>query len=212
MAEFNFAGWQNGTNWYNTARTLKNAADKIRESYLEGYHNLNKIIMDSLCSGAQLQTTHEDFIDIDMYPVFMMLMGYSIENIFRGIIICGEWLENRDSVDLTIDYAKLKAQVRDDATSSGMSLDKHGLRRLLNAKHMGIKFSDDEKNMMDELDEFVKWVGRYPVPLVHDPNDPYCFRKLQPIELPYPYQIIDTLYIKAMEELERLCVLQGEKI
>ena len=199
MANFNFAGWQNGTNWYNMAKTLKNSADMIREAYLEAYTHLNKRIMESLSNGGVLHTTHEHFFNIDQYPVFMMLMGYSMENIFRGIVICGEWLDDSDSVDAIVDYAAFKAQVRGDM-SSKIILNKHGLRRLLDAKHMGIKFSKEEKSMMDELDKFVRWGGRYAVPLEHDPSDPHGLLKLQPIDAPYPFQVIDTMYVKSMEE------------
>ncbi len=211
MSNFNFAGWQNGTNWANTATTLKKAADKIREAYLVADHRLDNLWRHAPGGGKKIDLTEKDFVDIDQYRVFMMLMGYSMENLFRGIIISGIWLNDPESVDAIVDYAKLKVPIK-GSTEPTLGLMKHGLQRLLNARDMNIEFSTEEKAMMNELDEFITWGGRYPVPKEHDESDPFVLKVLKSINSPYPYQVIDTLYVKAMEELTRLCILQGDRL
>ncbi|MBN1324149.1 MAG: hypothetical protein JW986_09190 [Methanotrichaceae archaeon] len=206
----NVAGFQNGTNWFNMATTLKNSADKMREAYLESENHLNTLIRPAPGGGFTINLDDKDFIDIDQYRVFMMLMGYSMENLFRGIIITGMWLNDADSVDAIVDYSKLKVPLKGSAEPT-LSLMKHGLQRLLTARDMNMKFTDEEKEMMDKLDEFITWGGRYPFPKEHDENDPSGLKALKSLEDPYPYQIIDTIYTKAMEELNRLCKLQGDK-
>lgn len=216
VTNFNFTGWQNGTVWFNRAITLKEAADMVREAYLKGYNHVDRLVKDSVRSREVLHVTAgRDFRDIDKYSVFMMLMGYSMENLFRGIIICGEWLEDPDSIDAIVNYNEFKAHTK-GSEEANLSLMSHGLRRLLGARHMNITFTDEEKSMMDDLDGFITWKGRYPVPKEYSSDDPKGLKDfievLQPINPSYPYQVIDYLYVKSMEELANLCKNQGEKL
>ena len=81
MRPFNCGGWHYGKNWYDKAITLKNASDKILDAYLEAQdHIVNRF--DSAPDGVPVEFTKLDFVDLDQYPVFMLLMGYSIENLF----------------------------------------------------------------------------------------------------------------------------------
>ena len=57
---------------------------------------------------------------------------------------------------------------------------------------------------------FIRWGGRYATPKEHDPTDPHGLKRIEPIK--YPYQALDSLYVKAMDELVRLCRLQGDKL
>jgi len=195
---------------------MKEAADMFREAYLKGYNHVDRLVKDSFRRGEVLYTTAgEDFVDIDKYSVFMMLMGYSMENLFRGIIICGEWLEDPDSIDEIVNYNEFKAHIKGSGEAN-LILMSHGLRRLLGARHMSITFTEEEKNMMDDLDEFITWKGRYPVPKEYNPSDPTGLKDsievLQPLNPSYPYQIIDSIYSKSLEKLTTLCKNQSKEL
>lgn len=202
----NIFEWRYGRNWYSTAKALKKASDKIREAYLVAYNQVNVPVRSSF-SGTPAKIDGSKLADLDQYPIAMLLMGYAMENIFRGIIICDMWLEDPESVSAP-NFADLLVPVKGGTT---MPILKHNLRRLIAVKGMtNIKFEEPEKTMMDTLDMFIKWGGRYPTPKESDPSDPFGLKRLEPIE--YPYQTLDSLYQKSMEELIRVCMLQGDRL
>jgi hypothetical protein len=63
--------------------------------------------------------------------------------------------------------------------------------------------------MMDTLVKYVKLAGRYPMPKTQDEIDNMRWAAIEPIKSPYP--ILDDMHDKSMEELIRVCRLQGEK-
>ena len=146
---------------------------------------------------------------MDQYPIAMMLMGYTIENIFRGIIITKMGLDDPQSKLLNVtNFVELLVPFKDGTTKPLMM---HGLRRLLDTKAlMNIRFDDPEKDMMDTLDMFIIWGGRYAAPKKSDPSDPFNLKLSEPIE--YPYQVLDSIYQKSMEELIRVCMQQVDEL
>ena len=110
MAHFNYGGWHYGTNWCDKAVTLKHAADEIREAYSKARHHL-WARQRSAPDGIAVELTESDLINLDLLPVFMLLMGFSLENIIKGIIICGMWLDDPNSINVA-DYAKLRVPVK----------------------------------------------------------------------------------------------------
>lgn len=202
----NIFDWHYGNNWYIAAKALKKASDKIQETYLEAYNHISVPVRSSL-SGTPAKIDGSKLADLDQYPIAMMLMGYTMENIFRGIIITEMWLENSKLLNVT-DYAELSVPFKD---GTNVPIMKHGLRRLLDTNAMmNIKFDDQEKDMMDSLDMFITWGGRYATPKKSDPSDPFGLKRLEPIK--YPYQVLDSIYLKSMEELIRVCKLQVDKL
>lgn len=217
MVEFNYSSWQNGTNWYLTAKALKKASDRIREAYLVAYRNLDigKSVT-AVPTGIRIAVdmTKLDIDDLDQYPIAMLLMGYAMENIFRGIIICRMWLDDPESVNIA-DFSELRIPVWGSAEK--MSIMGHHLRGLLASEAMKklefddeLEFDEDEKKMMDIFDMFIVWGGRYATPKEHDPTDSNGLKRLEPIK--YPYQSIDSLYLKSMEKLIELCRQQGDRL
>ena len=207
---FNPSSFQNCANWYNKAKALKKAADMIRETYLVAYRNLDRgKSVRPVPGGVRVivDMTKLDIDDLDQYPIAMLLMGYAMENIFRGIIITEMWLRDPKSVEV-MNFADLQAPSK-KSTSGYMPLMKHGLRRLLATDDMNVVFTDEEKDTMDKLDMFIVWGGRYAIPKEFDPSDPQGLKCLEPLE--YPYQVLDSLYVKGMEKLIELCKRQGEK-
>jgi hypothetical protein len=211
MSNLDHSSWQNCANWYNKAKALKRASDKIREDYLVAYRNMNigkHVSRDANGTiKVDIDMTKLDIEDLDQYSIAMLLMGYTMENIFRGIIVTAMWLEDPKKVNSVTNFADLAVPVKGGTT---LPILKHNLRRLLNAIGIiDIDFDESEKTMMDTLDMFIKHGGRYATPKEYDPSDPFGLSRLEPIE--YPYQALDSLYQKSMEKLIELCKKQGEK-
>jgi hypothetical protein len=195
--------WLRGTLWLTTAQMLKRAADKILADQQAA---LKRNI--TMRESEHILVTDDRFIsmwlDMQMLPVYMILTGYALEDLFKGIIICGTWLE--DPSILSKDNFK---DVRVPAKGSGqpMKIDKHGLRYLLGAEAMTLTFEEDEKAVMDDLDEYIMWAGRYPISKEYKPSH------IQPGGIVYvgygPFKVIDVIYEKSIKELERLNKLQG---
>jgi hypothetical protein len=206
LTSLDFGQWENGTNWYNEAIALQKAANRIREAYLEAYNHI-AVPVRSGYSGTPGKIDQSKISDLDQYPIAMLLMGYAMENIFRGIIICNAWLEDPNSLDDVQNFDAFHVPTK--GGTDKMLLTKHGLRRLLDAKAMTIKFSEDEKTMMDTLDEFIIWAGRYPTPKRYETSVELIIKKSEPIK--YTFQNLDSLYAKGIEELDRLCKLTADK-
>jgi hypothetical protein len=153
--------------------------------------------------------TKLDVEDLDQYPIARLLIGYALENIFRGIIITKMWLDDPKSVDIA-DFEELRVPDKGGAQTMRIMEVGHHLSGLLAARAMTIQFTDAEKDMMDTLEDFIVWAGRYATSKKCDPIDPHGLKRFEPIE--YTHQTVDSLYQKAMEELIRLCRLQGDKL
>ncbi len=129
-----------------------------------------------------------------------------MKNLFKGIVVCGMWLDDHNSVDAISDFEKLSAPVK-GSTKQTTPIDKHGLVYLLAAKNMSLTFGK-EKDMMRKLDDFVYWSGRYPSPKKYDTS----FRQISPsLNEPNEHEIIDKMYHTAAAELDRLSNLQREQ-
>lgn len=155
----------------------------------------------------KVDLTKLDIDDIDQYRVSMLLMGYCLENIFKGIIVVGTWLDCPRCLEVD-DFNKLYVPM--NGCGPCMHIDSHELRNLLQTKAMKkITLSSEQKKMMDTLIKYIKWAGRYPMPKTQDEIDSMRWAAIEPIKSPYP--ILDSIYDRSMNELIRVCKLQGEK-
>jgi hypothetical protein len=89
-------------------------------------------------------TKNCDITDWRYVPIYRMLMGFSMENLLKGILIA-------EDLEAVVD-GKLNSV-----------LDSHGLKDLAE-KIGGLKFTKLEKRVLSELESYVLWAGRYPAP------------------------------------------------
>lgn len=149
--------WINGQYWEKEASVLKAAADRILDAWLKAceiytsYHfkNINDSIY-ILC---------ED--EIQMFPTYMLLMGYALENIIKGIIITKMSLSDPDSIK-TKNFGELKFCLK-NGTNRDIKTH-HFTKDLLEAKVIDILSSDREKELFNEIEACVIWGGKYPTP------------------------------------------------
>ena len=105
--------------------------------------------------------------------IFMMLAGLSLENLIKGILI---------SQDPSI--------VNGGKFNWGRK--PHGLVSLF--KQANVLVSSDEKMFLKRLEEFVAWVGRYPLPLATTPLFNRQDRNVPIVGLPDDSNTFNNLY------------------
>jgi hypothetical protein len=89
-------------------------------------------------------TKQRDFTDWRYKPIYRMLMAFSIENLLKGILI----VEGHEAIE----GEKLSKR-----------LSNHGLRQYAEDVS-GVTITEPEKCLLDELQHYLIWAGRYPMP------------------------------------------------
>jgi len=89
------------------------------------------------------QTMDTDVKGYELSPIFMMLAGLSLENVFKGVCI------------------RRQPEIVKDGTLPKW-LTSHSLTQL--ADRAGVPLSDAEADLLERLHMHVMWAGRYPVP------------------------------------------------
>ncbi len=126
--------------WFYTAKRLKRAADLIWDAVTM---DLQKLLSRAMFTEPWPETDLTPPISIS--PVYMLLAGLALENLVKGIII-GQKPE------------RVRTDQLDSWGGSG-----HKLRKL--CEHARIQLEQDEDELVQRLQVFVLWGGRYPVPL-----------------------------------------------
>lgn len=81
-----------------------------------------------------------------MFPVYKLLLGLSFENLLKGIVVA-----QRGS-------GSSVGKVEKDLTT-------HHMEDLLDLADLSsVSISDDEKSLLIDLEQYVVWAGRYPLP------------------------------------------------
>jgi hypothetical protein len=194
--------WQAGYYWSEEASILKRAADKIRTACVDARRHWVEEIEQSE-PRLPVVVLKRKGTDMELYPIYMLLAGYALENAFKGIIVCGTWLYNSKCIRVN-NFDDLRVPQKHSIKCK--SINNHGLTKLLNAKAMTLTFDPEEKRVMAELEDCVMWSGRYPVPNEYKVGKSFYTPPMVPFV--EPLSIIDSIYDKAMNELARLIELQ----
>ena len=88
----------------------------------------------------------EEWQDQGLVSVYFLLMGYSIENLLKGILL------------------SQKPELFDTQKMRGFN--HHDLIRLCN--EVGVELQTDEQEWLKKLTEYIEWQGKYPIPLRRD--------------------------------------------
>jgi hypothetical protein len=94
--------------------------------------------------SAEASLQHMDYVaDTDMWPVGLMIAGYALESLAKGLRV-----------------ANNKKPVKDGKLAD--DLGTHGLEKHLTKA--GILLETEEQELIQRLDMFILWAGRYPIP------------------------------------------------
>jgi hypothetical protein len=191
-----------GATWLTAAKILKLAADKILADIQTADEYLIKrgeLIEQGLPTEDLLPLAS----DLQMFPVYMLLAGCTIENSFKGIIICQTWMDNRSLVDLDR-FVDIKLPCKNNTKNEKITT--HNLLKLLEFDAMNLTFDDDQKAVMKALTEYIEWAGRFPTSLFFHRHNilPLGYGSLDYRQV----EIINAIYKKSIKKLEALEELQ----
>lgn len=146
--------------WKSTAIGLLTAADKIYNAYSDAEkREMARFDSGNYEEGIQKGQELQDFLDtMYLFPIFLLLIGYAIENLLKGILYSKYpgLLEETDK-GLKLNLKKLN-----------QSLKGHELTLLYNeaAKVTDLAALDTEtEDILAILEHCVIWQGRYAIPL-----------------------------------------------
>jgi len=134
--------------------------------------------------------------------VYLMLMGYALEDLAKGIIAHKAYTPAiRDVTPFEEQFKKFEFTRKDGLPCK---LGTHDLSDLYMARDIGFDVNDREIAHLKVLSEYTLWKGRYPVPLkighVSSSSEP----SLEDLSM-----TARKIYDKATEELERLRSLRS---
>ncbi len=133
--------------WLDTAEMLERAAARMPQATLREFaEHRSKMLMPT---GARAGSfiTHDVLPSLQLFPVRMTLLGQSLENLVKGIIVA----ERADAVS----RAGIKLVYAWGSRHLGLELLE---------KYVGLGLRDEEKEIVATLAEFVLWAGRFPAP------------------------------------------------
>jgi len=158
------------TSWKWYAKLLKHAADVLLERYKPAIKEL------SSQKSGRMNVPEEEWFerDIRLISAYYLLMGLSIENLAKGIVMVRhpDYLKN---------YIELKKRI-----------GTHNINGLLKSNNI-YGFADDEE-ILNALSKCVLWASKYPVPFKREEFDWGC-DWMDP-------DAIERLYNKLYERLE----------
>jgi hypothetical protein len=85
---------------------------------------------------------HKNCHRINIGPTYLMLVGFAVENFLKGIYV----ISNPEII-------------KNDKL---IKLNRHDLLQLFNELHF--ETTIEEKDLIERLEEFILWIGRYPIP------------------------------------------------
>ena len=191
--------WSHGFYWECEAETLEVAAEKILDAWQKAckfylYDRYDGMPIDDRSILASWE--------IEMFPVYKLLMGYALENIIKGIIICQMSINDPHSIEKE-NFEDLKFTLKGGGYCG---IKVHGLvNKLLNAEVVNIVVLDKEKPLLKDLDACVLWGGKYPVPRNNKSNEAFIIPMGGVVELkPELAKPIKAIYDKWHDELRRI--------
>ena len=196
--------WRDGFYWEEEAYILEAAANRILDAWQKAceLHKSGHFDGKSIDDYRYLLCHNE----IQMFPTYMLLMGYALENIIKGIIICQLSLNDPASVTKT-NFSNLEFNLKDGKGKRGIQTHKF-LDELLKAEAINITPSDPEKDLLKEIEDCILWGGRYPIPNKVKSNETFTSPTAIIYMSPRRSKQIKALYEKWIKELHRLIALQ----
>lgn|GEM_PF-3196846 len=132
--------------WFLKAEWLFHSATIILEKAIEARNYIGKgnSPKGTIKKG---EPYYETILDYSSMQQALLLIGFSIENLLKGL-----WIKKHNPDDKIINNDKINSKIIT-----------HKLSELAN--EIGIEFSQEEINTLNVFRELIEWKGRYPIPL-----------------------------------------------
>jgi len=171
--------------WKEKAFILKLAADLLFEKSVQAFKKWKELI-----NSKQMNFIIEDWNDkydhrygitrdMEFQEIYYLLMGYAFENLLKGTII-----SMMDKIE------KSKEKLPD-------LLNSHNLNKLCQIAN--IYLDDPEALMLEDIEKYVLWEGRYPIPKKIEDHTP---RKRKDGTWKFPERYV--VYPRIQERVNRL--------
>jgi hypothetical protein len=136
--------------WLFRSENLKRAADHLFEIYhTASTRSIEQFVVEvkaGLSEGGRVLEGQEleDFRDSELVTIYLMLMGYAIENLLKGKLLQQNphFFKPKDKMD---------------------GFNGHDL--VLLANRIGFKLTKEDRASLKELTNYILWQGKYPIPL-----------------------------------------------
>ena len=184
--------------WKYTAQELMHAANRLFDIYHDGTLRMisrfvqeiqSGTVQDQDASGRLLVGDElEDHWDSQLIGVYFFLMGCSLENLLKGILM-----------SLHPEYFQASGEL--------IRIQSHDLVKL--CRRCNIDLSQEEKELLTKLTTYVTWAGRYPVPLKaaemfpKKRADGTWIQRGEPFHRREPQSEVNQMWMRLWEELER---------
>lgn len=136
--------------WFFAGRQMYNAADTLLDTWIKAI-NKPMLPLSSLPTSEELKAWGDHMVRCcDLFPAYMMIMGYALENLSKGLMIMEKTKPGgrmADKSNLTIKELGV--------------VDHNTLERL---KRLGVILSPEEEEAVLIADDHVVWAGKYGVP------------------------------------------------
>lgn len=129
--------------WKLNAIILLRASDKIYDAYSAAKRHEEE--HDEDIHGLLKEQEVEDLLDLQLYPIYLLLIGYTVESLVKGIIFS-------KNPSLLISGEKLS----EDHTKNHALVDRY--------QETGLPMDRDTKAILSGLEQFIVWKGRYAIP------------------------------------------------
>jgi len=185
--------------WRSKSRMLRHAASRLRELQHDAIlrmHARGRAEFEAGGMGegiAKLEGQElQDHEDAELGSIYLLLMGYAIENLIKGILM----LRHKE-------YFKPTGEITSIGTHKLVSL----------CQQCGIQLLGEESTLLDKLIKYIRWAGRYPVPLKTKemlPINPsrgdssWTWSEGGAFHPPEIYERVESLYVKIWSEFERI--------
>lgn len=160
--------------WIDNSEKLKFSADLIQKEF-------QKLIKPFL--NGQSDYTNEEEI-IALWNSYFLLVGFALENLIKGLSV-----ENhREAKDFNEIYNLYWKDYK-----SG-----HGISRI--AKDNLNNLTDKELGLLEKLEIYIVWAGRYPNPISKSEKE-FIIDKCNLRYITTDYEIINSLFLKIKDKL-----------
>ncbi len=141
--------------WIITAEKLQYSANILKMQILKSFPTLEEASVDK----NTIEALRNEGIDISRgalmiaanISVYMLLLGYSLENIIKGALMKKHYDEN--DLHFFGDFYKMQESVWN-------SVNGHDLTKLID-KYELLSLDEHERTLIKRLEHYIRWAGRY---------------------------------------------------
>jgi len=175
--------------WYRAGQNMQFVANKTLKLWQKALDSPQIIAVDF--NNPKSRAACYDILTSrgELFHTYMMLMGYAIENITKGLEVCLKMKDKNSKIQKPVYVLK-------DIDLSYHDIHLHHLKHVV--KSLNIDLDKNERDAAKLAVDHVLWVGKYPVPVNSDVQD-YSNTNIR--EYQKYAVILDSLFLRLEKRL-----------